>query len=346
MTNAIYFDGRSAWPHPVGIHALDGNIVLGGAVARRYRLDQTRMAEPFENAPTVLYFPDGARCEVSEPDARAQLAEALGYRASRVVRLQGHVAGVLASLVLLVLLIGAVTFWGIPAAAERIAAALPQEVDRTLGASGLAALEKQGLLDESRFSDERLAHLQALMRDMVPADGSIRPRLLVRDAPDIGPNALALPDGTIIITDQMVKLVIEEFGDDVESADAALAGILAHELGHVRLRHSTRAVTRASLTAGLSAALFGDFSAVAAGAPALLLNMEYSRENETQADSYAIERLRERGISTIPLAYLFEVLAENEEDALPEWLREVGSYVSSHPDGIARSERLREATPD
>lgn len=342
MTNASYFDGRSARLHPVSVDAGDGAIVLGGAVARRYPLAQTRLAEPFAHAPLVLYFPDGARCEVADPATGARLSEALGYRKSAVVRLQGQLAAALACLALLVLLIGAITFWGIPAAAERIADALPPEVDRTLGASGLAALERQGLLEPSRFSDERLAHIQALMREMAPQDGAPRLRLLVRHAPDIGPNALALPDGTIILTDQMVKLVAEAFGEDAEAADAALAGILAHEIGHVRLRHGARAVTRASLTAALSATLFGDFSAVAAGAPALLLNMQYSRENEVAADEHAIDSLLERGISTGPLAHLFEVLLEQESPA-PDWMRDAGTYVSSHPDGAERSARLRGA---
>jgi hypothetical protein len=340
MTSAHYFDGRSARLHQVHIHAQDGAIMLGGDVNRSYPLEQARLAEPFEHAPAVLYFADGARCEVSDPAAGAELSAALGYRKTFVQRLQARRAETLTCLLLMMILIAVIAFWGVPAAAERIAAALPPEVDQTLGASSLATLEKRGLLEPTGFSEDRLARLQAIMRKVAPQDEGLRLRLLVRRSPGIGRNALALPDGTILITDQMAWFVIKEFKDDDEAADAALAGILAHEIGHVRLRHSARALTRASLTAALSATLFGDFSAVAAGAPALLLNLEYSRDMETEADDYALARMRERGIDTNPLAHIFDVLEAESGDAGPSWAREAGNYVSTHPDGAARSARF------
>jgi hypothetical protein len=88
------------------------------------------------------------------------------------------------------------------------------------------------------------------------------------------------------------------------------ARVLAREIGHVEGRHSARALARSSLAAALSAALFGDFSAVAAGAPAVLMNMRNSREMETEADSYAIATLNQRGLSLAPLADLFEALGQ------------------------------------
>lgn len=339
MTHARYFDGLSARQHEVALRAAGETLHLDGDIQRGYPLADATLAEPFERAPGVLYFSDGARCEVPDPAVQAWLAEVLGYRKPRVVRWQERSSAALACLVLLVLFIGATIVWGIPAAAERIAASLPREVDQSLGRTALATLEKQRLLLPSRFSDDRLAKLEAVMRSVAPHD--LKLRLLVRHAPQIGPNAMALPDGTIILTDQMVRSVIGS-GELGEYQSAALAGILAHEAGHVRLRHTTRSLTSASLTAALSATLFGDFSAVAAGAPAILLNLKFSRAMETEADDHAARILRARAIPIEPLLELFEAFGEDEPPQ-ESWMDVPAGYIATHPDGIARAERLRKA---
>ncbi|WP_312551927.1 M48 family metallopeptidase [Massilia sp.] len=346
MTTAYFFDGRSARRHEVALGVGDGAITLVGAIDRRYACGDTRVAEPFEGTPTVLYFPDGARCEVDEPEAGRMLRAALGYRASRTVRLTAHTWAVLAALVLLVALILVTTFWGIPTAARKIADELPPSVDRSLGESAVDALRASGALRPSRLSDEWLAEVQQLMRRVAPADVPVR--LLIHDVKAFGANAIALPDGSIIMSDLMVRLVVGKRGTIGDTEAAQLAGVLAHEIGHVRLRHGTRVLAGSSLAAALSASLLGDFSGVAA-LPGVLASLSYSREMEAEADEYAIALLRKNGISTLPLADLFErmeygpELEESGKEA-PGWIWEAAeSFMSSHPLSEERAERLREA---
>ena len=342
MSAAHYFDGHSARLHPVELSADGGSIHLRGAVARSYPASSTRLAEPFEHAPAVLYFADGSQAEVHDPGMRAVLAGALGYRKPRVVRWQEHTAAALAALVLLVLLIAGAWHWGIPAAAERLSREVPPSADRALGQHALSLLERQGLLQPSRLSEDRIAALAGILQRVQPAAPRIPLRLQVRSAPQLGPNALAFPDGTIVLTDEMVRQVMGKDNDFDARAAAALAGVLAHEVGHVEMRHSVRTITRSSLTAALSATLFGDFSAVAAGLPAVLTNMEYSREMELAADDYAARALHANGIPTAPLADLF-LHFDKQDNRLPRFLRQAMSYASSHPGGDARSRRLRSA---
>ena len=346
MSAAHYFDGHSARLHVVQLSTGNGAIHLHGEASRSYSLAGTRLAEPFAHAPTVLYFKDGSHAEVLDPGLRQQLMDALGYRRSWVVRWQEHMAASLAALALLVALIVVAWFWGLPAAAERLSREVPPSADLALGSNALALLHKQGILKPSRFSDDRVAALQGLLQRVQPAAPRMLLRLQVADAPLLGPNALAFPDGTIVLTDQLVRIALGENGDLDARAAAMLAGVLAHEVGHVEMRHSVRSMTRASMTAALSATLFGDFSAVAAGLPALLGNMEYSRDMELAADAYAATALQRRGISTLPLADLFDHLDEQADKKTPKMLRRAMSYASTHPDGYARSRRLREAEPE
>lgn len=342
MSAAHYFDGHSARLHRVDLASHDGAIHLHGETTRSYSLSGTRLAEPFQHAPAVLYFADGSRAELQDPAMHRLLAAALGYRKSRVLRWQEHTGAVLAALVLLVLLIASAWHWGIPAVAERLAERVPPSADQALGRNALVLLQRQGLLQPSRLSDERIAELAGLLQRVQPAAPRVPLRLRVQAAPRLGPNALAFPDGTIVLTDELVRLAMGKENDFGPDAQAALAGVLAHEVGHIEERHTVRAMTRSSLTAALSATLFGDFSAVAAGLPAVLGNMAYSREMELAADDHAARTLRARGLPLEPLAALFEQLGE-KDDGLPAFLRETISYASSHPDAHERSARLRAA---
>ncbi|QNA89294.1 M48 family metallopeptidase [Massilia sp. Dwa41.01b] len=244
-------------------------------------------------------------------------------------------------------LILATLFWGVPAATVHIAAALPPSVDETLGESALKALHASRTLQDSRLSDEWLAEVHAALARVAPADTPVR--LLVRKSDRLGANAIALPGGTIVVSDLMVRLVVGKAGEFGDAQKAQLAGVLAHEIGHVRMRHGTRILAGSSLSAALAAALFGDFSTVG-GLPAVFASMSYSRDMESEADEYAIALLRERGISTLPLADLLERIdgggladEESEEDA-PNWLwQAVDSFTSTHPMTAERVARLRSA---
>lgn len=339
MIAANYFDGRNARLHPVQLATRDGGIAVSGDdIARVYPAASVILAEPFAQANSVLYFSDGARCEVAG-EARAALAAALGYRPSRVARWQQRWPVALAALVLLVALLFAAWRWGVPAVADTIAQALPPTADKALGASTLAALESGRMLRPSRLSDERIAQVQAVLRKVLPTQPRLPVRLLVREAPRFGANALALPDGTIVVTDLMVREIIGKDDTFSNYQTAQLAGVLAHELGHVESRHSVRLLARSSLTAALSAALIGDFSMVAAGVPAILMNMEHSRAMEADADRYALSTLRQRGLPSGPLADLFDAAAEEAEEG-NAW-----TYLRSHPLSAARSKRLRQGQP-
>jgi predicted Zn-dependent protease len=130
-----------------------------------------------------------------------------------------------------------------------------------------------------------------------------------------------------------------------DASRAMLAGVLAHEIGHIEGRHSMNALTRGSLLAVLSATLFGDFSAVVAAAPALVINMDYSREMESRADQYAVARLRQQGLNPAALADLFDSLEEIApgQASLPRWMQQAGNYLSSHPATAERTAAIRRA---
>jgi Zn-dependent protease with chaperone function len=349
MINANFFDGHDARLQPVGLDVRAGHLhVDAPGFERSYLLSTVVLAEPFERAPLMLRIGD-ATCEVPyDPDSgpgRQALLAALGYSRSRVERWQARWPAALVALVLLLALLAAGFVWGVPAAAERIAAHLPATVDTKLGEAALAGLEARNLVARSRLSDESIAQVQALLPRILPAHPRMPIRLLMRASDQLGANALALPDGTIIVTDGLVRLAWNEDNQLDDDGTAELLGVLAHEVGHIERRHATRVMTGSSLTAALSATLFGDFSAVAAGVPAVLTQMQYSRAMELDADDYAVGILRREGLAPDALADALEALELQQpgEADVPRWMRQSMAYLSTHPATADRTARLRAA---
>ena len=130
-------------------------------------------------------------------------------------------------------------------------------------------------------------------------------------------NAAALPGGYIVV----FKPAITETDSD------ALAGVLAHEVAHVRRRHVTEALIR-ELGIGAVIRLFaGDLGANAEQ----LIALSYTRANEAQADSDAIAMLKRAGISPKPTAELFHRLSKEA----PEFSAQ---FLQSHPLSAKRAQ--------
>ncbi len=139
-------------------------------------------------------------------------------------------------------------------------------------------------------------------------------------------NAVALPGGQVLLFDGLVQ--------DAETPEE-LAGVLGHEVGHVRERHVMTALLRQF---GLSILLSGANSGVGETAFGLAA-MGYSRDAEREADQYARDRMAESQVSPLGAARFFERIGgeeEGEQNAVIGW-------VSSHPDPVERAKAYREA---
>lgn len=140
-------------------------------------------------------------------------------------------------------------------------------------------------------------------------------------------NAFALPGGHVVVFTGLLRLA--------ESADE-VAGVLAHEVSHIRKRHSLRNMIHAlGLRAVLGVAL-GDFSGGVWGDMAReLAALGYSRDLEREADLEALYLLRRAGLPAEGMVRFYERLAKLEKMPPP--------LLSSHPAGKERLAALHEA---
>jgi Zn-dependent protease with chaperone function len=323
---AIYFDGRTSRRHAVELAVQDGIAVVEGDVQRTCPLGELRVSERARHAARKVTFPDGAYLEVIDTAGFNALLAATGHRDSLVVRMQQSWRATLLAAVATVALVAAGYRYGLPAAADIVAKALPESVERAIGRGALDVLD-QHLLMPTALPPERRAGLIARFRALVPPrEGAPAYEIVFRKS-RIGPNAFALPSGQIVLTDEIVTLMND---------DDAIAAVLAHELGHLHERHLLRRVVQSSAAGAAAALLFGDVSSVVAGLPVLLVDQKYSRDAEREADDYALAMLKANGIPARALAAAFEKLAAQGTAKGPS----MPPYLSSHPPAAERIDRI------
>jgi Zn-dependent protease with chaperone function len=239
---------------------------------------------------------------------------------------ESHKGAILGSLVMLVLVVLFMVKVGIPAMANSLAFKLPQSTLNSVGDQTLKTLDKS-LLEPSKVSKKRQRQIRekfAQVAQRVP--GLPAYRIEFRSGFH-SPNAFALPSGTILVTDEMVKFV---------KSDDELFAVLGHELGHVRLRHGMRLVLQQTGVLLAVSFFLGDISGSLSsfGAiPIALVENGYSREFEQEADDYAVIFCLRSGMGTRPLTALFARLRKEHPSELPAWF-------SSHPNLSERIKRI------
>jgi Zn-dependent protease with chaperone function len=315
-----YFDGVSARAHEVMLRLEGGNLLLAGVgVERMVALRDVQWPERTRHGKRVAHFRSGGSVQCADAAAWDNWSRASGQRESLVVSAQQSWRWVLACVLGLVVLAVVLQQWGVPAASRAVVAALPLSVDQMLGEKTLALIDER-LMQPSKLSLDERARLQAALVKALGASpaGSIPHWQLLFRKSRIGPNAFALPGGTLVMTDELVELV--------EHDDQVITAVLAHEIGHVQHRHGLRMLVQATALSGLAGIVLGDFSTVLASVPVLLGQASYSREAEHEADAAAVRILKAASISPLVMITLFEKLDKKRNEEAGETSRNSGEY--------------------
>lgn len=199
----------------------------------------------------------------------------------------------------------------------------PQQ-DVQLGREAQAKInESKPLVHDARLEDyvTRIGHI--LMRS--PHAGNWPYEFHIINDKNI--NAFSLPGGFVYINLGAI---------DACDNEAQLAGVLAHEMSHVNLRHGTNQVTKAAaieLPAMLAASLFGrnmlgQLARIGVDLTASSVLLKFSRANEAEADYNGVEIMADAGYNPLELASFFEKLESKQERGLAG---SVAQFLSDHP---------------
>jgi Zn-dependent protease with chaperone function len=220
----------------------------------------------------------------------------------------------------------AVALFGVPLAADRLTPLVPDVLERRLGdvADRQVKAVFGGKVCDNAAGQQAFAKLVGALREAAGMDSSVQSGVLATPIP----NAFALPGGKVYLFDGLLA--------KAQNADE-IAGVLAHELGHLRHRDNMRSLIHTGGTSFLIGLLFGDVTGSGAVifASRTLVTASHSREAEQNADSFAIEIMHKLGRPSKPAGeLLFRVTGKEGDRGL--------SILSSHPlteDRLARMSR-------
>lgn len=290
----VYFDGKTSARHQATVALGDDALLIAGPDGRFLAQWPFAEIEGLAAPDNVMRLGrrGGAleRLEILDTafaaaiDARATYVDRTGtlQRRQRTSVIGWSIAATVALVT--------VAWFGVPAIAGRLAPLLPPAIDRKLGDA--VDMQLRGILDSKKTGaafecghvgaeTPGRAALDKVVHRLEAAAGlpaALR-TFVVRRAEA---NAMALPGGQIYVFRGLI--------DKAANADE-VAGVIAHEIGHVAHRDGTKAVLQAGGLSFLFGMLLGDF--VGGGAVVIaartVLQSSYSREAEAAADAYGVQ---------------------------------------------------------
>jgi Zn-dependent protease with chaperone function len=299
--SGIFFDGTTSARHEVTVEVLADALHIRAADGTELAVWPYDQLEHLSSPDHVLRLgrrrnPVLARLEVDDPvlaaaiDDKAGTIDRTGSTERRTRR--KVVAWSIAATVSLVL----VAVFGVPAIATRLAPLVPYWAEQKLGEAVNSEihtmLDNRGLgagfeCGKAEVEQPGRAAFDKLTARLERA-AALPLRLKIAVVRRSDANAFALPGGYIYVFEGLI--------DKAESADE-LAGVIAHEIGHVAQRDGTRSLLHGAGLSFLFGILLGDFvggGAVVVGATTLL-RLSYSRDVEAAADSYAVKLMSKSG---------------------------------------------------
>lgn len=267
-----------------------------------------------------------ARLEIRDPVLASELERRCGTLdadlpgTKGVAVIVGWSVAALASIVLMVLFV-------VPLAADRLTPLIPYGIEKRIGevADRQVKVVFDGKLCENLDGKAAFVKLVNALRQAGEIDTDADAAVISNEIA----NAIALPGGKIYVFEGLLTKA-----DNVDE----LAGVLAHELGHVKNRDGLRNLIYNSGTSFLIGLLFGDVTGSSAiiFASRELFQASHSREAERTADQMTIDIMRRLGRSPKPMGeFLLRVTGKEKGKGL--------ALISSHPlseDRLARMSRL------
>ncbi|MBP2168177.1 putative metalloprotease [Erwinia toletana] len=174
---------------------------------------------------------------------------------------------------------------------------------------------------------KRLAKISAALGDNINGTPANYKVYVTKDV-----NAWAMANGCIRVYSGLMDMM----------TDNEVEGVLGHEMGHVALGHTRKAMqvayatTAARSAAGAAGGIAASLSQSQLGdLGEKLVNAQFSQTQESQADDYSFDLLKKRGINPNGLVTSFEKLAKLEGG-------HQSSMFDSHPASAARAEHIKE----
>lgn len=225
-----------------------------------------------------------------------------------------HTGKLMAVLVVLVIAVVATVVIAIDPLSKFIARQVPMSVEYKIKDT----IAKR-MADETCWTPTSLVALDELKTRLAGTNSPIDFEIHVTRDKQV--NAFALPGGVIFLTQGLIERA--------ESPDE-IAGVLAHEMEHVKQRHIMASLVRGLMLTGVWQVAVGDFTGILALDPSTiyhLTTLKYDRDAEAEADAGGLQTIDRAGIAREGYAQFFEHLKKDGDVGA-----RVPDILSTHPD--------------
>ena len=299
----------------------DKRKVIGTA-----QLSDIHVDPPLGRAPRKLALPDGTVFETDDHTGMERLTgKTRGGLLHQYEKFRPRLIAVVA-----VCLAATWVLWryGLDIMASVAIAFTPPVIVQQMDTGTLRTIDF-AMAEPSRLNDDQKADVTRIYEQLVttlPQDIQDKHNfdLLFRNMPGMGPNAFALPGGTMVMTDDFVK--------QFPNPDI-LAGVLGHEIGHVVDQHGLKRIYRSLSLYLLIAFLAGDTGPILEDIVLegnVLLSLSFSRTQESEADEFGLTLSNDAGFNPTGLRQFFEKMDQKFGG------REPAQWMSTHPNSAAR----------
>jgi Zn-dependent protease with chaperone function len=327
---AHYFDGKSSNPKRVTLE-LHEDFVSIAELGLCYKFEDIEVRAKLKNTSQTVSFMDGSYCELKDSDFFALPGKNID---NIILKIESKIKYSIASFVVLALFVVFCLTYGSTMLSNMLAPQIPKSAVELISKQSLELLD-ENYMSKSELDKKKQVFIQKRFNDIFGEEYNFK--LHFRKSEVFGANAFALPNGDIILLDDLVQL-------EKDAGFRGILGILAHEGGHVVHNHGLKLVIKSSVSSAIMGYLIGDFSGFAATFATFAVDAQYSQSFEKEADLYAIEIMKKNGISTKYLADIFENIMKQEgmTQENPSSDSSYKSFISSHPSMHERIIRFRE----
>lgn len=327
LIDGIYLDGKTSKRHNARLEVINDHKLIHIHLTDQqqslcFDFKQCNIESRLGNTPREIAFTD-AQLFITDNnddvDTFSQWQHSSNNK-SLLYRLENNLPMIsVFTLATIVFLYSAIVY-GIPSAAKVIAHNAPSFTSDKFFSS-LDVLDNT-VFEPSELSMDKQQEIRALASPYLALHSDLTPKLEFRSG--MQANALALPNGVIVFTDEFVKLA---------QSDDQLVAVLFHELGHLKHKHMTQRILQDAMITLMVVFITGDVETfdLITGLPTLILDMTYSREFEIEADNYALQQLDKHNI---PLQSFVSIMRNLESYYQADDDSQSGSFtdfLSTHP---------------
>jgi len=337
VTKGWYYDGKTSARHAVTLSLLPSRLDIHGTddphLKFSWPLEQLWWAQPPNaqgRARLALQGDNAARLELNDPGFIAAIRQSCP-----AIDKAGKDKGGRRKLAMIIGVSFASIAIAVFAAATILppflAPLIPASVERTMGEAAVEqVIDLVGLLEKKKIAvcsaDDQHPAMERFRQRLARAAG-IKSLLTVTVVNAKMINAFAAPGGQIVVFKGLIDFVHNP---------EELAGVMAHEIGHLIHLHPTKGMIRhIGLTGTLDLLLAGAGQGIMGTATGLMLRSAYSRDAEREADDAALDILQRANIRTSGVVSVFKRFS-TELPELPKSLK----LFSSHPLSQDRAMRL------